>query len=539
MIDAALITLLRLHFRAVMRRLGRGFSSARGILYLLIGFGVLVIWLGPRVIFGLRAADPDTTSLVEVYPIVLLSICTLTLLTNGGGKAFYFTPAEVDFLFPGPFTRKQVLLYKITKSMGAAFLGSLFFSCFLLSRVHHWLAGYLAVVLSMIFLQMFSMTLTLAGQTVAARAVTGPRKWLLAAFIVAAVIFAWHVTPHGDGQVTKEAVLDWVRNTRGAQIALAPFAVFARVAASRRLLGDLPLHAAVAAAVDVVLLVMVLWLDSDYMEASAASSERVHARRMRARRGQGFVSAKVVTGIHLPTVGFLSGIGPLAWRQCTGAARTARTTLILFFIGTLLAAAFVKRILHVDPLAPTLSIAGWLILFTTNLLRFDFRGDLEQMDVLKSLPVKPWAVVLGEVTAPTLILSAMHYCLLIGLIYVSPVDRGVALAASLLVIPVNLLFALLENYIFLLFPVREMTVSPGDLQGTGRRMIVLVIKLLGMTIAGAVAGLIAAGAYAVSHHSTTIACSFAAATLFGFGFVMVPLLSRAFVRFDPSVDTPA
>ena len=538
MIDPALVTLLRLHFRAVMRRLGKGFRSARGILYLVIGLGVGVIYLGPRVFFGLRAADPDTQPLLEVFPIVLLSICMLTLLTNGGGKAFYFTPAEVDFLFPGPFLRKQVLLYKITKSMGAALLGSLFFSCFLLSRVHHWFAGYLAVVLSMIFLQMFSMTLVLAGQTVAARVITGRGKWLLAGLIVAVTVVAWHFTPHISGPVTKEVVLDWIRNTRAAQVVLAPFSVFARVAASRRLLGDLPIHAAIAAMIDAVLLVVVLWLDSDYMEASAASSEKVHARRMRARRGQGFVSATVATGIHVPSVGFLFGVGPLAWRQITGAARTARTTLILFFVATLLAAAFVKQFLHVDPLVPTLCIAGWLILFTTNLLRFDFRGDLEQMDVLKSLPVRPWAVVFGEVAAPTLILSAMHIFLLIGLSVTAPIDRTIALAAALLVVPVNLIFALFENYIFLLFPVREMTVSPGDLQGTGRRMVVLVTKMVGISIVGAIAGLAAAGAYAAGGHSMMIACLVAALVVCGFAIGIVPLLSHAFVRFDPSVDTP-
>jgi hypothetical protein len=246
----------------------------------------------------------------------------------------------------------------------------------------------------------------------------------------------------------------------------------------------------------------------------------------------------VATGIQIPTIGFAGGAGPLIWRQWTGAARTARTTLILFFAATLAAAWFVHSMLRLDPLAPILTIAGWLTLFTTNLLRFDFRGDLEQMDVLKSLPVRPAAVVIGEVAAPVTILSIMHFLLLIGLCIIAPKDRIIAACAALLVIPINLLFALLENYIFLLFPVREMTVSPGDLQGTGRRMVVLVIKLLGVSIAGVCAFVVGYFACLFSGGSLLIGSAAAALTLCGLGILMVPLLGRAFQRFDPSVDTP-
>ena len=538
MIDRALITLLRLHFLAVLRRLGRGFGSLRGVLYLVIGLGVLVIYVGPRVFYGARAPDPDTHELVAYFPLVLLSICGLTLLTNGGGKAFYFTPAEVDFLFPGPFKRRQVLLYKITKSAGAALLASLFFSCFLLKRVHHWFAGYVAIVLSMIFLQMFSMTLTLAGQTVLARAFTPTRRWMLAGLIAVAAVVGWKLTPHSAEPITASSVLDAINSSRIAQTILAPFATFGKVAAAQRVGGDLPANALLAALIDLVLILLVLWLDSDYMETSAASSERTHARRMRARRGQGFVSANVATGIQIPTIGFAFGAGPLIWRQWMGAARTARTTLIVFFVATLAAAWFVQHMLHVEPLSPILVIAGWLTLFTTNLLRFDFRGDLEQMDVLKSLPVRPAAVVIGEIAAPVTILSTMHFLLLLGLIIVAPQDGTIALCAALLVIPTNMLFSLLENYIFLLFPVREMTVSPGDLQGTGRRMVVLVIKLLGVLIAGLLATCAGAAAFALTGHSLPVGCIVAAMVVLGIGILMVPLLGRAFQRFDPSVDTP-
>jgi hypothetical protein len=536
--DQALFTLLRLHGHAMGRRVTRGMRSPRGVLYFLVGLSVAALWLGPRIFWGIRHPMTDPTQIREMFPLALLGICILTLFTNGGGRAFYFTPAEVDFLFPGPFPRRHILLYKITKSAAAALLGSLVFSCFMLSRVYHWYAGYIAIVLAMIFLQLFSMTLVLLGQTVAARAFTRGRKSLLALIVVAAV-FAFYTATRNSDPITRDGVLAWIRNSRSAQIVLFPFAVFGQVATARRWSIDLPIWTAAAVGVDVVLLIVVLWLDADYLESAAASSERMYARRMRTRRGQGMSSATISSGVRLPMLPRVHGVGPLAWRQLTGAARSARTTLVLLGLATLLAAAVIQRFLHSDALPPVLAIAGWLTLFTTNLLRFDFRGDLEQIDTLKALPLAPWTIVLGEVAAPVTILSMLHFLLLLGLVIVQPNHGMTAAAVAIVVIPLNLLFSLIENLIFLLFPVREMTVSPGDLQGTGRRMIVLVLKLMGVIVVGGIATAVAAVVYALADHSLLLACASAAVVLLGADAALVPVLGMAFARFDPSVDTPA
>jgi hypothetical protein len=536
--DQALFTLLRLHGRALLRRTTRGARSPRGVLYFLVGLSVVVLWLGPQIFRGIRHPMTDPTRIRELFPLGLLGICVLTLLTNGGGRAFYFTPAEVDFLFPGPFPRKHVLLYKIAKSAAAAMIGSLVFSCFMLSRVYHWFAGYVAIVLAMIFLQLFSMTLVLLGQTLAERWFTRGRKWLMAIVIAAVALMLYSATRHGE-PLGREAILSWIRGSGPAQVALAPFAVFGQVATARRLTIDLPIWALAAIAVDGVLLMLVLWLDADYLESAAASSERMYARRMRARRGQGILSGALATGIRLPLPPRIGGVGPLAWRQITGAARTARTTLILLGLATLAAAPFVRRFFMTDALAPVLGIAGWLTLFTTNLLRFDFRGDLEQFDTLKALPLRPWAVVLGELAAPVAILSSLHFLLLLGLCVVEPGSRLIAGSAAIVVIPLNLLFSLIENLIFLLFPIREMAVSPGDLQGTGRRMIVLVLKLMGVIVVGGIATAIAAVVYALTDHSLPLACATASVVLLAADAGLVPVLAIAFARFDPSVDTPA
>ncbi len=53
----------------------------------------------------------------DVIPPVMLLYVVLTIVTSLGERAIYFSPSDVDFLFPAPFSRRQLLLYKILGSV--------------------------------------------------------------------------------------------------------------------------------------------------------------------------------------------------------------------------------------------------------------------------------------------------------------------------------------------------------------------------------------------------------------------------------------
>ena len=281
-----------------------------------------------------------------------------------------------------------MLLYKIAKSAAAALVGSLVFSCFMLSRVYHWFAGYIAMVLAMIFLQLFSMTLVLLGQTIAERAFTRGRKNPAGSYVAVAVALAIFGAVHDGSPLTREAILGWIpRLTGRAGGAFPTGCVWAGgdSAPSHGRFADLGTggdqrrrHSSRGGALR--------WMRIIWRLPPPRASEHT-PRRMRSRRGQGVSSNTISTGMQIPLLPRTFGVGPLAWRQLTGAVRTARTTLILLGLATLLAAPFIRRFLQTAALPPVLGIAGWLTLFTTNLLRFDFRGDLEQIDTLKALPL--------------------------------------------------------------------------------------------------------------------------------------------------------
>ena len=70
---------------------------------------------------------PQFSGWLEPYlPIMILGFCLLIIFGPAGEMAISFTPAEVDFLFPAPFHRRELLIYKLAK----LFIGSVFVALF-------------------------------------------------------------------------------------------------------------------------------------------------------------------------------------------------------------------------------------------------------------------------------------------------------------------------------------------------------------------------------------------------------------------------
>ena len=100
------------------------------------------------------------------FPIGMLAFCVMTLVTTAGERTVAFTPAEVDFLFPGPFSRRQLLGYKMARSSFGALFTATIFSFVFLRYSQHWLGGWIGIFLALIFVQLLAMVIVLLGQTV-------------------------------------------------------------------------------------------------------------------------------------------------------------------------------------------------------------------------------------------------------------------------------------------------------------------------------------------------------------------------------------
>lgn len=474
----------------------------------------------------------------EVMPLALLGICALTALTSAGDKAISFTAGEVDQLFPGPFSRRQLILYKLLKSTMLAIWTGLILSIVMLSYAHWWPACFAGVLLSLLLVQWFSIVILLAGQAMGKNAYGRAKRFILVGIALLAVLGgrAWM----SGGRAGGEAAVVALHHSAIGHIVLAPFEPFGNAMTATGA-SSLLKWCVYAALVDAGMLALVLILDSYYIEAAMGASERRYAKVQRIRSGS-FLSMGVSATArwHLPDFPWTGGAGPIAWRQATNAGRSARGLLLLLFIvavgatPVLAGGAHNKEIVHV-----VLGLGVWLTFLCSTMLNFDFRGDVDHIETLKALPLRSGAIAAGQLIVPVMLMTAFHWLLLGAAIAFVPGKRPALCAAAVAVLPFNAILFSAENFIFLLFPSRPAAVSPGDFQVLGRKFIFLLVKFILVAAASLIALVAAVIAWIITGKSLAISTGVGTAFLAGEAIALLPMIAWAFRRFDPSIHTPA
>jgi hypothetical protein len=530
--------LYRLQGRALVRRITRNMRSVKGAL--LAVFGVLVVgsWIAPSLWQAHSGPRTDPQTVRDAAPLLLLVMAMMALLSSGGEKAVAFTPAEVDFLFPGPFTRRQLLAYKIGKALAGLLFSATLMAVVFLRHAAGWLQAWCGLFLAMLFLHLLSMAITLVAQSAGERVYTRSRKIILAVVLLAAGAAGWPLLKQG-GRLGFTQVMHALHGSRVGTILLAPLDVFGELFTAQTWHAGL-VYASLALGINAVLLFVVFYLDADYLEAAASRSQAVYARIQRLRKGGLTAIAgpgKKVRGA-VPQLPFMAGVGPVAWRQMTSALRSSRGLLLVMLI----------LAVSVGPVLMTsgggarlgrsiLGIVAWMTLFVVGWLRFDFRSDLDQMDHLKSLPIRPWAVATGQITTPTLLMTLCHWMIIASVMAVSRRVDVFMIAAAAISLPFNALLFGIENFIFLLFPTRA-AATPGDFQGYGRQILVFFVKGLLILVAAGIAAAVAFAVHLIV--GSWLATLLTAAVVIALVAVgTIPAVAWAFGRFDVAADVPA
>ncbi len=189
--DPALLLLWRLRLRAFFRRMGKTLRKPKGVLLTLVGLAVFAPWL-LSIAYAPREAMPwDPEKVRRFGPLVLLGFAATTLVFSSGERALFFTPAEIDFLFPAPFSRRALLAYKTVGVIFGVFFSSLFIVLATLRTARSGVTAYLAIVLTMLFFQFLGMAIGLASNTIAAFAIGFRRRAALAAAVCLVLATAW------------------------------------------------------------------------------------------------------------------------------------------------------------------------------------------------------------------------------------------------------------------------------------------------------------------------------------------------------------
>lgn len=539
MMHEALFRLLRLRWRGALRRMVQGVKTVRGAILFALGIGLVALFVLPSFIVSLRGVPTPLEQVEAIVPLAILGACLVSLMTSSGERAIYFSPGEVDFLFAGPFTRREVLAYKLLGTLFNVVFGSVFFCVFMLRFTSSWLAAYLGVFLALVFVQYVTIAAVLVQQLMAEHAYTRLRKVVvygigaLAAIGIGESLVLRNTTRFGD------AVL-MLHDSAWLRYVLIPIEPFARAIAAPAIFPDLLLWGGVGLAINAALFVLIVRLDAEYRETAVRVSERIYARLQHARQS-GMAPVNLSSARRrVPRLPWLGGAGPIAWRQLTNAMRNTRSLVMLFVLmGIAFGVPAASRSGDAPALWRTaLTMVFWLTILSTMMIRFDFRSDIGQMDLLKSLPVRPLHMAMGQLVTPVLMCTALQACLIAAVAFMTGEARYVFYAIAFGP-PVNLLLFGCENTLFLLAPLRAHAVSPGDFQVFGRQLLMIIAKLAVLGVAVFVAVGVATAVSAVLGRSALVTGAAVWITLTGLSLLALPCVAWAYRRFDVSLHMPA
>jgi hypothetical protein len=544
--DTALWKLYRLRMRGSLRAIVGKLKTVRGAalaLFTLLVFGMM---FGPNLVMALvhrpqPAMTPVADGFREFISAGLFLYCLLTIGTSQGERVIYFSPAEIDFLFPGPFSRRQLLLYRILGSLnGAVFIALIMPMAFTL-HVRCWPAAVVGFFLAWLLLHSLTMCVQLVAETVSERAFTRTRRLLLWGFLAIGALAIGLAARQGIGEHWLEN-LKQIRHMPVVVVLLAPFEVYARVITAERLFPDALGWAALGTILVIGLYALAIRLDANYLETAVRVSQKVQQRRRRASTEGVFAyqAKRPVASTRLPHLPWLGGIGPLVWRQVVQSFRGHRGVFLLVafillpmvistLIGSVGSTDLFKRLPQI-----VIGAAAYMTLIWSAQSPLGFRSDYERMDLLKSLPIRPLAMAGGQILGVTLLLTLLDWTVF-GVVAIALPSSAVEMGlAGLFALPVNWLFFGLEDFFFLLYPSAPVAAGSEGFLKVGRRMLTMMVKVLVLTLCAVIAAIPAVPVYLVTESLLATALVAWCATLLP-ALGLLPLVAWAFQRYDVSV----
>ena len=442
------------------------------------------------------------------FLIVLLSVLALVILIGAWAlpdeaPGLVFSEAEIQFLFAGPVSRRQLLAYKTIRAQVQGVFSAVVFS-FLVFRGSHLLGMWVAFVLLDVYMRFVSF--------VRARLRLAGIGWAWRALAVAVIAVAIGVVANRQLRDNIDVLADAMRTPRSAALARAittiaetpplgtvlyvPRAIARAVYAPNPLLPGLILLAVAAA-----LFFATTQIDVAFEDASIVASQRALVRRARMRSGR---FGRETTAIRrFPPPFQLAERGrpevALVWKNLVGTVRMSAFPMIAFITPVFFAAAaaiFGKR--HGIPDA-----VGFMGLMSTLLfvfigpqaIRTDLRTDILRLDVVKTFPLSAETLLACELAAPLLTIALFELTTL--LVSVTILQFGghnlaffttpeFVVSAIVFIVPISTIQLLIQNGATILLPAWN-TSTPSDSQrgftAMGQRMLLLLGNLLTLALA--------------------------------------------------------
>jgi ABC-2 type transport system permease protein len=547
--NRVLLKLYWMSMKAAFRSLGRKFTTVRGAILSTVTFGFLAAALANCLfMIVMRSQIPfaisERTNLVaNLLPLGMLAYFLAAITPALGERAIQFSPSEIDFLFPAPFTRRQLLAFFLLRGLIGKLALSIIVMASMAMLFPSLLSASVGIFLSLVFLHGVTIVAQLLQQTIGTQLHTRARRIILVIVIVAAGIGIARAMPNG---VYTWKFLSELRSSTPIQVIAAPFAVFSNVMVAPQLIPGGLMHLAIALAMIAVVYGLVFGLDSRYEDLAVQSSQRRYERLQAARRGNMYSAASnrtEYTRSLIPPFPWWQGIGPNLRRKLVSGVRDLQNMLWLALVIAVVMAGVIIYVLRENP--NVVHRVGYMVLGATlyvtfimsSQMPFGFRGDLNHMEVLKALPIRPFAIASAEVIGATIIGCLGQWFLIAVAILGAPSQTLLLLSGAAFFVPFNLLLFGTNDLLLLLFPFRLSGGSGPDVTLVGRVMIIMLGSFFAVAVCFGIAAIPAAAVFLLtSSWTATWVAGWIGSMILGSGLLLA--VASAFRRFDISTDMP-
>ena len=373
----------------------------------------------PAAAEGARRAQGAIATLAASAPalggLALLLAAAVSWLVPFGSGLLEFTNAETAFLFPAPISRRDLLFYRLLRSQWAVFFGALIMAlAYPVATLGARARGLLAVWLILMTSHVFFTGVTLLRPQLRRGASNQKLARLSLALIVGALLV---VAVAVAGQLWDHPVLtvrdayrvvSTVVASGAPEVVLWPFITLVRPLFADGWVQFLEAVPA-AAAIYGVTIAWVLRADEQF-EAMTEALTDVQASRMTKKPAR-YQARSVAWTLALNG----RAETPFAWKTAMQTFRIVdrrvllRMSLMVVWL-IVVVALFGRARGFAQALGLLASAAAvFVAIIGPQVMRLDFRQDLQHLDVLKTWPVRAAAVVRGEMLWPVAVITTLTW----------------------------------------------------------------------------------------------------------------------------------
>ncbi|HXY30903.1 MAG TPA: putative ABC exporter domain-containing protein, partial [Gemmatimonadaceae bacterium] len=421
MIDALSYLVARTMRNRIARAIGRlrspryAIAMVAGVFY----FWALFLRPGHQLTYG----TASSTVARLVYELLLGALIASWWIFGSDKPPLHFSPAEVQFLFPAPLTRRQLIIYKLLRIQLVILLSSLIWTVILRRGPagDWWMRG-LALFVLFSTLQLHRIGALLLHSSAARHGRSGLRHALFPLLVaaVAIVVVAMAVARAIPtlGGVAPDAIAGDVA-TRVADAPAVQWVLWPVRALVEPVFTTSPLAWARAMLPAFALLLIhipwVLRTDAAFEEAAAEAAAKRAARSDQRRSWRWGPSSGDAARPWFPLAATGAPAIALVWKNVLAFTRPIRpSTVVLIGGAALVVYASVSAAAHsaTDALQVlgtiTLVAGAVLVMIGPSLVRIDLRVDMLRLELIRTFPLTGADIVSAEVASSTLVLTALQ-----------------------------------------------------------------------------------------------------------------------------------